>query len=99
MPPLVRRRDPEASQESWQVFYSDVRVGIISLRSGVPVHADQWQWSCGFYPISHRGLREPGTARAFRKARADFEAAWLRLLPKIAEADLAEHRRDQAMTA
>jgi hypothetical protein len=59
----------------------------------------QWSWSCGFYPISHRGLREDGTAPDLFKARAAFEAAWHRLLPKVTEADLAEHRRQRAWTA
>jgi hypothetical protein len=48
MPALTRRRDPDARLESWQVYFGDVRVGMIGIRSGVPVHADQWQWSCGF---------------------------------------------------
>jgi hypothetical protein len=55
--------------------------------------------SCGFYPISHRGLREDGTAPDLFKARAAFEAAWHRLLPKVTEADLAEYRRQRAWTA
>jgi hypothetical protein len=85
MPALSRRRDPEAPTESWQVLYGDVVVGKIGMRSGVPSHADQWQWSCGFYPMSER---ENGTAPDFAKARAD----WSQLPPKATAADLAEHR-------
>src|SRR5689334_15161882 len=91
MPPvLTRRRDPEANFESWHIMFGDVRVGTIGLRSGVPVDVDQWAWSCGFYPVSHRGEREDGTAPDSLTARADFAAAWSRLLPKITEADLFE---------
>jgi hypothetical protein len=79
MATLTRRRDPDARQESWRVFYGDIVVGTIGVRSGVPVHVDQWTWSCGFYPVSHRGERENGTAADFDQARADFEAAWRRL--------------------
>jgi hypothetical protein len=55
----------------------------------VPVHVDQWQWNCGFYPVSHRGDRENGTAPDFDQARAEFEAAWRRLLPAKAVAKRA----------
>jgi hypothetical protein len=65
----------------------------------VPVRVDQWTWSCGFYPMSHRGQRANGTAPDFFKARADFKVAWLRLLPKVTDADLAEHRRERAWMA
>ena len=100
MPPvLTRRRDPEASFECWHVMYGDVRVGTISVRAGVPVEADQWGWQCGFYPLSHRGAHEDGTAPDFFTARAAFGRAWSRLLPKITEADLVENRRERAMTA
>jgi hypothetical protein len=48
---------------------------------------------------SHRGEREDGIAPDFFKARADFGAAWSRLLPKITDADLTEYRRERAHTA
>jgi hypothetical protein len=99
MPALTRRRDPDARSVSWRVFYGDVRVGTIGMRSGVPVNVDPWAWSVGFYPMSHRGEREDGTAPIFFKARADFEAAWLRLQPKITDEDLASYRRKEAWTA
>src|SRR5579871_5979330 len=96
MPSLTRRRDPDARQERWRVYYGDVRVGTIGMRSGVPVTVDQWCWSVGFYPMSHRGEREDGTAPDFSKARAGFDVAWSRLLPKITETELAEHRQERA---
>ena len=36
MPELTRRRSPDAPEECWHVFYGDVRVGLIALRSGNP---------------------------------------------------------------
>jgi hypothetical protein len=50
MPALTRHHNPDAPQESWQVFYGDVRVGTIAMRSGNPADTDRWGWSCGFYP-------------------------------------------------
>jgi hypothetical protein len=50
MPALTRRRIPTDLTVSWRIFYGDVQVGTIGLRTGVPVHVDQWGWSCGFYP-------------------------------------------------
>jgi hypothetical protein len=34
----------------WFVYFGDVRVGHIGLRTGVPVLEPQWGWTCGFYP-------------------------------------------------
>jgi hypothetical protein len=36
---------------------------------------------------------------SFDQARADFEAAGRELLPEVTEADLTEHRRQEAWTA
>ncbi len=93
MPVLTRRRSQNRDQESWLICHGDVHVGTIGIRSGVPVHVDQWQWSRGFYPV---GERENGTAADFDQARADFEVAWRQLLPRVTEADFAEHRREHA---
>jgi hypothetical protein len=41
MPQLTRRRYPER-QDCWHVYYVDVHVGTIALRSGAPVDVDQW---------------------------------------------------------
>jgi hypothetical protein len=48
MPALTRRHNPDAPHETWQVYYDDVCVGTIALRSGNPADTDQWGWSCGF---------------------------------------------------
>jgi len=50
---LTRSRDPDAPQETWLIFYGDVRVGAIAERTGNPPGTDGWQWHCGFYPGGH----------------------------------------------
>jgi hypothetical protein len=99
MPTLTRRRSTDAHAESWQIFYGDVQVGTIGIRAGVPVDVDQWGWSCGFYPRSHRVEHHDGTAETFERARADFEAAWRDHLPSCTEADFTEYRRQRHWTA
>ena len=99
MPALTRRRDRQAHAENWLIFFGDIAVGSIGIRTGVPVHVGQWVWRCGCYPATHRGIRAEGTSRDFAQARADFESAWHELQPKITEADFTEHRRERAMTA
>src|SRR5258707_10151480 len=55
MPELTRRRSLDAPDECWHVYYGDVRVGTIAIRTGIPPHEDPWGWACGFYPGSHPG--------------------------------------------
>jgi len=43
----------DAREECWHVYYGDVRVGMIAIRTGNPDSTDPWQWHCGFYPGSH----------------------------------------------
>ncbi len=38
MPILTRRRNLEAPDECWHVYYGDVRVGTIAIRTGIPHH-------------------------------------------------------------
>ncbi len=52
---LTRRRSDNPHEESWHIYSGDVRIGTIGARAGVPVHADQWGWSIGFYP-SYGGI-------------------------------------------
>jgi hypothetical protein len=82
MPILTRRRDPDTSRETWLIHYGDIHVDTISMSAGVPGNVEQWSWSCGFYPASHRGLRASGTAKSFVMARGPFETAWHWLLAK-----------------
>jgi hypothetical protein len=53
MTALTRRRNPEAPDERWHIYYGDVRVGTIATKTGAPFGVDQWGWDCGFYPGSH----------------------------------------------
>jgi hypothetical protein len=76
MPELTRRRYSEVREECWHVYYGDVHVGTIAIRSGIPHDQDPWGWRCGFYPGSNPGECTSGTAATFDQARADFEAAW-----------------------
>jgi hypothetical protein len=55
-----------------------------------PAHADQWEWSCGFYPGTRPGQGHHGTAIGFDHTRADFEASWRQILPTLTEANFQE---------
>ena len=99
MPALALRRQKDRHQESWQVCYGDVQVGWIGERAGVPKDAEQWGWHCGFFPLTHRGLRAHGVAESFDQARSAFEAAWRDYLPRCTEADFDEYRFERAHDA
>jgi hypothetical protein len=99
MPVLTRRRNRDAPHETWQVYYSDVGVGSIALRSGNPADTDPWGWRCGFYPGSHPREHQSGTAVTFDQARGAFEAAWRVFLSKRTEADFQAWRRHRDWTA
>jgi hypothetical protein len=99
MPTLTRRRVQDQQTENWLIFDDDIQIGSIGVRSGVPIHVDQWKWTISFYPVSHRGIRDGGIAPDFRAARAALEQAWREIEPQITEADRAEHRRERAHTA
>ena len=45
MPTLTRRRDPNAGQEAWLVYYGDVCAGGIAVRTGNPDSSDPWCWA------------------------------------------------------
>jgi hypothetical protein len=94
MPELTRRRYPER-HECWHVYYGDVQVGTIARRAGVPFDADQWEWSCGFYPGSDPGEYLIGTAATFDEARADFDVAWRIFSARRTEADYKARRDDR----
>ena len=38
MPALTRRRDRQASQETWLIYFGDIHAGTIALRSGNRKH-------------------------------------------------------------
>lgn len=57
----------------WSIYYGDVNVGTIGLRSGNPVSTDPWCWRCGFYPGSNPGECTSGTAATFERAGKRFD--------------------------
>jgi hypothetical protein len=76
IPALTRRRDLEAPDECWHVYYGDVRIGTIAKRVGIPITEDPWGWACGFCPGCHPREQTHGTAPIFDQTRAAFEEAW-----------------------
>jgi hypothetical protein len=98
MPALTRRRDPDAHQECWRIYYGDVHVGTIAVRSGIP-HEPAWGWQCGFYPGSEPGEYLNGTAATFDQARPDFAQAWQVFSAKRTEADYQAWRDQRDRTA
>jgi hypothetical protein len=98
MPVLTRRRDMEAPDECWHVYYGDVRVGAIAKRAGIPFDEDPWGWACGFYPGSHPRECTNGAAASFDQARTEFEEAWAVFLSNRTEADFQTSRHQQDWT-
>src|SRR5262245_6502805 len=99
MPTLTRRRDKTDAREGWLIYFGDVNVGRIGLRAGVPSHAPQWGWSCGFYPGTEPGQHRSGTAETFDEARGAFERAWQLLASSRTEADYEAWRKQRDWTA
>jgi hypothetical protein len=97
MPELTRRRYPERP-DCWHVYYGDVHVGTIAVRTGIPHHEDPWGWICGFYPGSEPGEYLDGTAATFDQARADFEAAWRVFSARRTDADYQAWRDQRDWT-
>ena len=89
----LTRRDPEAQQETWLIYYGDVRVGVIAERVGNPDSTPGWQWSCGFYPGRDLSEHVSRMAETFERACGAFEAAWRGFLARRTEADFDEYRR------
>ena len=99
MPELTRLRSTDAREECWHIYYGDVHVGTIAIRSGIPHDEDPWGWSCGFYPGCEPGEHTNGSAETFDQARAEFVAAWRVFLSKRTEADSQVWRDQRDWTA
>jgi hypothetical protein len=99
MTALTRRRGNNRHQETWYIYYGDVRVGTISTRAGVPTSADQWGWSLGFYPGTEPGTHRSGTGGTFEDARATFERAWKEIETTLTEENYERWRYDRDATA
>ena len=59
-PALTRRRDPEAREECWHIYYGDIRAGSITRAIGVG-GVELCGWSRGFHPGESTG----GSAATF----------------------------------
>ena len=86
-------------QGVWHVYYGDVRVGTIAIRTGMPPGEDPWGWACGFYPGSHPGECTGGAAATFDQARVEFEDARRVFLANRTDADFQEWRDQRDFTA
>lgn len=93
MTALTRRKKPDRP-DCWNIRAGDVDIGAIGRRPGVPLHVDQWEWSCGIHPNAARG-----TAASFEAAREAFAAAWAAIEPTIPAEAWTERRRQRAFTA
>jgi hypothetical protein len=82
MPALTRRRDPDAQQETWLIYYGDVQVGTISERTSNLTGTPRWEWACGFCPGSNPAEHARGIVETFDQARGAFEIAWRYFLAK-----------------
>jgi hypothetical protein len=98
MPALTRRRYPER-QDCWHIYFADVHVGTIAIRTGNPHDTVPWEWRCGFYPGSRPGECRSGIAETFDEARDKFEAAWKVFLTNRTEADFQAWRDQRDWTA
>ncbi len=99
MPEMIRRRVHSSPHECWHIYYGDIHVGTIAERTGLPNAVDRWSWSCGFYPLTHRGLKITGMSANLFRAWAAFDDAWDEYLPLCNERVFTEHRRKRVWTA
>ena len=93
---LTHRPDKGPNRQGWFVYFGDVCIGHIGMRSGVAIFEPQWGWTCGFSPGCDPRQQTNGSGETFEEARAQFEAAWNRLRPTLTEAhfELWRHDRD-----
>ena len=98
MPALTRRKYPERP-DCWQIYYGDVCVGSIALRSGCPVDEPQWEWGCGFYPGMGPRQGRQGIGADLDTCRVAFEAAWQSILPTLSGTAFQEWRDQRDLTA
>jgi hypothetical protein len=50
MPKLTRRRNLDAADQCWHIYFGDVHVGTIAIRAGMPHHEDPWGWGLRVLP-------------------------------------------------
>lgn len=69
MPALTRRRNQDRHRESWRIFYGDIEVGWIGLRSGVPKDVEHGAGTAGSFR-SHIAVSAPMVLRRPSRRRA-----------------------------
>jgi hypothetical protein len=42
MPHPTRGRSPYIREECWHIYYGEVHVGTIAIRTGIPLDEDPW---------------------------------------------------------
>jgi hypothetical protein len=75
MPQLTRRRSTETREECWHIYYGDVRVGTIALRSAQPARHRSMAMGLRLLSELPSGRTSDRTTASFEEARADFEEA------------------------
>jgi hypothetical protein len=93
MPALTRRRDVESRQEYWLIYYGDVHVGTIAVRSGI-MTSRNGAGAAGSIRAPCPVSAQPARLSPSKQARAAFESAWRVFLSKRTEADF-DAWRDQ----
>ncbi len=96
MPSLIRRRSNDIPQNSWRIFYGDVPVGWIGIRSGGRLTLLNWAgvaasilaWSRDSI-ATDRPLHSKGRGQLFL-------FAWRQVLPHLGEANFEAYRREHA---
>jgi hypothetical protein len=89
----------DARDDCWLIFYGDVQVGTIKMRTGNPWNTPSREWRCGFYCGSKPGECTSSTAATFDKARADCQAVWRVFLAKRTDAGFQAWRDQRDRTA
>jgi hypothetical protein len=92
MPALTCRRYQNAQT-------AGTSITVTSTSGRCPADVDQWEWSCGFYPGSHPGEHQYGTAETFDQSRTEFETAWAVFLSNRTEADFQAWRQSHGFRA
>ena len=99
-PPSPVAANLTGQQETWRIYYGDVRSGRSASAQARPMRSTSGNGaSASIRSTTGRVERQPkGIARTFEQARAAFEAAWPDYLAGCTQADFAENLRRRAST-
>ena len=90
----LTRSDPEAQQETWLIYYGDVRFGVIAERQ-----PRQYARLAVGLAASIRAAIYQSTPSVWPRPRGAFEVAWRGFLARRTRPDFDEYRRDRAFHA